>query len=71
MQAQDFRILVSSQILVFPCFFRKSLRTTAQVELFNFQNYIQKSGFDTYYIKRQYLPLPEKLAKNHNTCQQS
>ena len=51
MQAQDLRLLVCSQILVSPCFFLKSLRTTAQVELFSFQDYIQKSNFDTYYIK--------------------
>ena len=39
MQAQDLRLLVCSQILVSPCFFLKSLRTTAQVELFSFQDY--------------------------------
>ena len=71
MQAKDLRILVFSQILVSPCFFLKNLRTTAQVELFNFQDCIQKSGFDTHYIKRQSLTLPEKLARNHHMCQRS
>ena len=71
MQAQDIRLLVSSQILVSPCFFLKSLRTTAQVELFSFQDYIQKSNFDTYYIQRESLNLPEKVEKNHNICEQS
>ena len=71
MQAQDFRILVSSQILVSPCFFLNSLRITAQAEPFNSQDCKQNSGFDTYYIKKQSLALLEKLSRNHNICQQS
>ena len=69
MQAQDLRILVYSQILVSPCFFLKGLRTTVEVELFNFQDCIQESGFDSYFIKRLSLTLPEKIERNHNICQ--
>ena len=32
---------------------------------------MQKSDFDTYYIQRESLNLPEKVGKNHNICEQS
>ena len=32
---------------------------------------MKKINFDTYYIKRQSLNLPEKLEVNHNTCEPS
>ena len=46
------RILVPSQRSVsFYLLFHKSLRTTAYVELFNFQDSMQKSDFDALYPK--------------------
>ena len=43
----------------------KSFRNTAEVELFNFQDPIQQSDFDSNYIKTQALTLPENVVGNH------
>ena len=48
----------------------KSFRNTAEVEFFNFQDAIQENDFDSNYIKTQSLTLPEKVAGNHNICEQ-
>ena len=48
----------------------KSFRNTAQVELFNFQDAIRKNDFDSNYTKSQSLNLPEKVAGNHNMCEE-
>ena len=50
----------------FPLLFLEIVRAIFKVKLVNFQNPIQKIDFDIYYIKRQSLNLPEKLAGNHN-----
>ena len=54
--------------IISPLLFLKSLRTTAEVELFNFQYPRQKSNFDTNYMKRKSLYLSEKLTRKHNIC---
>ena len=46
--------------------FEESLRTTALQDLPNFQDPIEKSDFEIYYIKGQSLNLPEKVAENHD-----
>ena len=55
----------------FPLLFLESLRATVQVKLLNFQVPIQKTDFDTYYIKRQYFNLPEKLPGDDDICEPS
>ena len=55
----------------FPLLFLEIVRAIFKVKLVNFQNPIQKIDFDIYYIKRQSLNLPEKLAGNHNLCEPS
>ena len=45
----------------YPFPFRKTLRTTAQLELINFQDTMKKSDFNTFYAS-SFFHLPEKLA---------
>ena len=48
------------------------LRATASVEFLNFQDLIEKSDFNKYFIGRyQSLNLPEKLAGKENMCDPS
>ena len=51
--------------------FLKSFRTTAEVQLFNFQDPRQKSDFDSNYLQTQSLNLLEKVAGNQNMCERS
>ena len=56
----------------FPLLFLESLRAIVKVKLVNFQNSIQKiDTFYIYYIKRQSLNLPEKVAGNHDLYEPS
>ena len=49
----------------------ESLKPIAQVELNNFQDPIEKSDFNNYYVGTQSLCLAEKLSGNHNICEPS
>ena len=64
---QEIRILVPSQILVILCFFG-SFDSYCLSKIGESSRPESKNHFDTYYIRRQSLNLPEKLAENHNIC---